>query len=117
MERNCLQRSRKQVVPTITQSVISNCKAGSNSRLTTSVNQSTTLREGSMLGIARPIWMKVVQSEQCLAWLKVMVKKTLVVRDLESYLKQISVKLRSDEVGIKDNERDFSGCDGVENKG
>ena len=107
MEGKGLHKISKQVVPTIAHSAISNCKAGSNSSLPTSVHQSITSRGGSMLGIARPFWMKVLQSEQRLAWLKVMVKKKLVVRDLESYLKQISVQLRSEDVRIKEEEREI----------
>ena len=49
-----------------------------------------TLRGGNLLGVVRPYWMKVTESEQRLAWLKTMRGRDLVVRDLESYAKSIS---------------------------
>ena len=57
----------------------------------------TTLRRGELLGIGKPIWLKVQESESRLAWLSEMVRKELVVRDICSYAKSIGSQLRSDE--------------------
>ena len=64
-----------------------------------------TLRRGRMLGIIRPYWTKVLESEQRIAWLKTMIGKNLVVRDLESYARAISEKLRTEELKFKEEER------------
>ena len=62
---------------------------------------------GNMLGRARPIWMKVCESEQRMNWLKNMIRKRLLVRDIESFLKSQEVKLRSEEEKIVKEERDI----------
>ena len=64
-----------------------------------------TLRGGNMLGIIRPYWTKVTESEQRIALLESMIRRGLVVRDLEAYGKAISAKLRSDELRCKEEER------------
>ena len=64
-----------------------------------------TLRRGDMLGIIRPYWIKVAESEQQLAWLQTMVQRELVVRDLESFAKAINGRLRSEELKCKEDER------------
>jgi len=60
---------------------------------------------GSMLGTVKPLWIKVTESEQRISWLKSMIDRELVVRDLEAYAKKISAKLRSDEYHVKEEER------------
>ena len=67
----------------------------------------TTLRRGSLLGIVRPTWIKITESEQRLAWLQSMERKRLIVRDIESYAKSVSTKLRSDELRYREEERDI----------
>ena len=62
---------------------------------------------GSLLGKARPAWFRVVESEQRMAWLKSMIRKRLLVRDIESFLKSQEVKIRSEEEKIKNSERDI----------
>ena len=64
-----------------------------------------TLRGGNLLGVVRPYWMKVTESEQRLAWLKTMRGRDLVVRDLESYAKSISEQLRSEQYRMREEER------------
>ena len=54
-----------------------------------------TLRRGDMLGIIRPYWIKVAESEQRLAWLQTMVQRELVVRDLESFAKALNAECAS----------------------
>ena len=68
------------------------------------VSDLTQLR-GQLIGIARPIWSKVVESEARLSWLHDMVKSELVVRNLEAYAQSISACLRSDEMISKEEER------------
>ena len=60
-----------------------------------------------MLGKARPVWFRVLESEQRMSWLKSMVRKRILVRDIESFLKSQEVKLRSEEETIREEERDI----------
>ena len=60
-----------------------------------------------MLGRARPVWVKVSESEQRMKWLKEMIRKRLLVRDIESFLKSQEEKLRSEEENIRDEERNI----------
>ena len=69
------------------------------------LSTTTTLRRGELLGIVRPTWIKVTESEQRLSWLKNMERKKLIVRDIESYAKSVSNKLRSDELKYREEER------------
>ena len=62
---------------------------------------------GAMLGRARPVWFKVIESEQRMNWLKSMIRKRILVRDIESFLKSQEVKIRSDEESIREGERDI----------
>ena len=64
-----------------------------------------TSKEGPLLGVARPVWLKVTESEQRLSWLDKMVKKGLCVKEIESYARSQHEKLRSDELKIKEEER------------
>ena len=68
-------------------------------------NQVPTSREGPLLGVVLPVWLKVVESEQRLSWLQKMVKRDLCVREIESYAKSQHSKLRSDELKLKESER------------
>ena len=65
------------------------------------------VQRGRMLGIARPVWLKVCESEERLWWMKKMVERKLLVRDLEAYAKQIETKLRSEEANIREKEREI----------
>ena len=60
---------------------------------------------GQLLGIVRPAWRKVLESEMRLDWLEKMVRKNLVVRDIEAYARAQSEKLRSEEMRLKEEER------------
>ena len=51
---------------------------------------------GRLLGVIRPAWRKVLESETRLNWLKKMVNRKLVVRDIEAFSKAQSDMLRSD---------------------
>ena len=61
---------------------------------------------GKLLGAARPAWIKVQESETRLQWLKSMVEKGLVVRQIESYAQAESIMLRTEEMRVKEKERD-----------
>ena len=63
----------------------------------------TQLR-GQLIGIARPIWSKVVESETRLAWLHDMVRYKLIVRDIEAFAQNISDCLRTQEMILKEEE-------------
>ena len=73
--------------------------------LNTNLSDNNTLRRGELLGVGRPIWLKVQESESRLAWISEMVRKELVVRDICSYAKSISCQLRSEELRFKEKER------------
>ena len=62
---------------------------------------------GNMLGNARPAWLRVAESEQRMIWLKSMIRKRLLVRDVESFIRSQEVKLRSSEESIREEERDI----------
>ena len=62
---------------------------------------------GQLLGIIRPAWRKVLESETRLDWLERMVKKKLIVRDIEAYAKAQGEMLRSEEMRMKEEERDL----------
>ena len=52
---------------------------------------------GEMLGRARPVWFRVIESEQRMNWLKNMIRKRILVRDIESFFRSQEVKIRSEE--------------------
>ena len=54
-------------VPPLTQSVNSKTQKGRNSFQQTNFKQKITLRRGELLGIGRPIWLKVQESESRLS--------------------------------------------------
>ena len=65
-----------------------------------------SMDRGKLLGAAQPAWNKVLESEARLKWLKSMVEKDLVVRNLESYAKAEGEKLRTEEMKLREEERD-----------
>ena len=65
-----------------------------------------SMDRGKLLGAAQPAWTKVLESEARLKWLKSMIEKDLVVRNIESYAKAEGEKLRSEEMRLKEEERD-----------
>ena len=79
------------------------------------VNMSTDLEKhrnshvqrGLVLGIARPIWIKVVENEERLNWMKKMVHRGLIVRDTEVFGKSLENKLRSDNAQILEDEKEI----------
>ena len=64
-----------------------------------------TSKKGTPLSVARPIWMKVVESEQRIAWLTKMVRNEICVRDLEAFAKVEHEKLRSEKLKVREDER------------
>ena len=52
-----------------------------------------TLQGGPLLGIVKPIWTKVTESEQRIAWMLDMIRKGLVVRDLDVFADNVNGKL------------------------
>ena len=62
----------------------------------TSCNKLYSMDRGKLLGAVQPAWTKVLESEARLKWLKVMIEKDLVVRNIESYVKAEGNKLRSE---------------------
>ena len=71
------------------------------------IEDNITLRRGELLGVGKPIWLKVQQSECRLAWLSEMVRKGLIVRNIDAYAKSVSSMLRSEEVRFKEEERNI----------
>ena len=66
-----------------------------------------TSREGPLLGVVRPAWIKVTESEQRVTWLNKMVKRGLCVNDIEAYIKCEHEKLRSEKFIVRECERDI----------
>ena len=64
-----------------------------------------TLKRGTLLGAMRPYWLKTVESEERLRWIKIMIKRGLLVRDLEAFAKHTSEQLRSEESISREEER------------
>ena len=64
-----------------------------------------TPSRGQLLGIIRPVWQKVMESECRLNWLHEMVRLELVVRNIESYAKSISDCLRTEEMIYREEEK------------
>ena len=65
-----------------------------------------TLKRGNLLGTMRPFWLKTVESEERLRWIKLMIRKTLLVRDLEVFAQTTSEKLRLEESVMREEERE-----------
>ena len=51
--------------------------------------------EGQLLGVIRPLWFKVTESEQRVSWLAKMLRKELCVNEIEAYIDSEHEKLRS----------------------
>ena len=64
-------------------------------------------RRSSGVFCQSPAMMKVMAREQRINWLKNMVRKRLLVRDIDSFFRSQEEKLRSGEVHIKEEERDI----------
>ena len=62
---------------------------------------------GPLLGIIKPIWKKTLESEQRIEWLKGMLDKKLVVRDLEILGCSINEKLRTESAKDQEMEREI----------
>ena len=81
------------------------CAASNIERSYSLLDNDVTSMKGPLLGIVKPSWTKVAESECRLAWLKTMLKRKLCVRDIEAYGKSISEKLRTDEMKVREEER------------
>ena len=51
---------------------------------------------GDLLGIVKPTWIKAMESETRMTWLKTMIDRKLVVRDIESFGKNTTEKFRAE---------------------
>ena len=84
------------------------CKGGNYPTNASLWLQESTLRGGmKLLETVRPVWTKVTESEQRLSWMKSMIDKKLIVRDLDAYAKRIGLQLRSEEYLFKEEEREI----------
>ena len=79
--------------------------ATSNKGVTYLLDNQNTSMKGPLLGIIKPSWTKVAESESRLAWLKTMWERGLCVRNIEAYAKSISDQLRTDEMKVREEER------------
>ena len=75
--------------------------------LESSTSQKPTSWEGPLLSVMRPTWVKVMESEQRIAWLQRMVDRKLCVKDLEAYVKLQHEQLRSENMKVKEEEREI----------
>ena len=55
-----------------------------------------TPKGGETIGVIQPIWNKAIESDMRLAWMRDMLKKGLVVRDIESFGEKVNEKLRTE---------------------
>ena len=67
-----------------------------------------TSKKGHPLGVARQVWMEVLESEMRIAWMTKMVRKGLCVRDLETFAKAEHGKMRSENLKLKEDERQIN---------
>ena len=65
---------------------------------------SDTPKRGQFLGIVRPLWVKAKESECRAIWLEDMVRKKLIVRNIESYAVSLRECYRSDKMKNKKEE-------------
>ena len=54
----------------------------------------STPEGGCLLGILKPTWIKTLESEMRLTWLKKMMEKILVVRNIGSFVRNLEEYLR-----------------------
>ena len=85
---------RESRVPPVALCATSRHTDGNMLSLETTNNQSllensTTSMKGPLLGIVKPSWIKVAESEKRLAWLKTMWGKGLCVRNIEDYVPKV----------------------------
>ena len=62
---------------------------------------------GPLLGILTPIWKKTLESEQRIEWLKGMLDRKLLVRDLEILGCSLNEKLRTESAKDQEKEREI----------
>ena len=55
-----------------------------------------------MLGIVRPGWLKVTESECRQIWLEDMIERGLIVRDVEAFASSVHSMLRSEKLKIRE---------------
>ena len=61
---------------------------------------------GKLQGILQPIWTKAVESEQRLNWLREMIEKNIVVRDIQHFGENLTEQLRAESSREEEIERD-----------
>ena len=61
---------------------------------------------GRLLGIIQPVWTKAIESEQRLHWLKDMIEKKLVVRDIQHFGENMTEQMRAESSREEELERD-----------
>ena len=72
-----------------------------------SLSNDITLERGHLLGIMRPHWLKTVESEERLRWIRQMIRMKLMVNDIEAFAHSTAEKLRSEESKFREEERDI----------
>ena len=94
-------------MPTVTGDVTNVTNTTITSDIVTSsvLFKESTLQRGSVLGVMKPVWLKTTESEERLKWLNKMIRRGLLVRDVEAFLKATSSKLRSEESKVREEER------------
>ena len=60
---------------------------------------------GSLIGILQPVWNKAVESDMRLSWLQEMLRKDLVVREIQSFGGNLKDKLRAESSREEEMER------------
>ena len=78
-------RIRDQSLPLAVLPVALSATNKTNSRNSRNTCMKSTLPGGPLLEIARPIWTKVIESEQRTIWMRSMIRKNLVVREIDNF--------------------------------
>ena len=94
----------RQDQPTLSQVPDSTCKVEDRiSKLQLRITD--TPSGGSLTGILQPIWNKAVESDMRLSWLQEMLRKDLVVREIQSFGGNLKDKLRAESSREEEMER------------
>ena len=99
-------RQGQSLAPATALCAVSSTSDGT-SHLTPNTCQSIySMERGKLLGAVKPAWIKVQESEARLKWLKSMVERKLVVRNIESFALAENERLRTESEKLKDEERE-----------
>ena len=98
---------RPQVTLGVTSREMPNDSVNNTVICRSSLSNDITLERGKLLGIMRPHWLKTVESEERLRWIRQMIRMKLMVKDIEAFAHSTADKLRTEESRVREEERDI----------